>query len=374
MAERVKGTISGEMSPWVDKPPQKKSKPDVQKPEMIKCEHCSQTKPAEMFYRNSPANGGGYCAKCCKECADEMSVNEDGIFTAENLYEVCRKLDRPFYADDFSAIKDAEVPDLKKADLYFEKSEKRRKNKYGFDRGDDLSVLEAKSKSDSEPLKTPKPKQKPKPQIRQNPDQKSVMASIPKKKAKDEMTEEELNECRELFGYGLSSAQYKRAKYLFDDMNNNYPLKTSMHKQKLAEWAVYKTMVEVAIANGDAGEAAKWGKLAKDTATDAKINPSQLSAADLSEGMTCFSQLSAAVEKAVDVIKLFPEFKEQPKDRVDYTLWEYVNCSRHMMGKPLIEYKELYSFLDKRAEELKGRYSFIKKEEDGHFDENDIGG
>jgi hypothetical protein len=176
----------------------------------------------------------------------------------------------------------------------------------------------------------------------------------------------------DLFGGGFSERECRQMYKKFIVLQENYPLRTKMHEEALITYVKYAFKRDQAIANDDMDAADKWGKLAAKQAQDAKINPSQLSAADLSDGMTSFSQLSATVEKAQDIIPLLPQFVEEPKDRVDYTLWEYINYARHLDGKPLIEYKQLYQFLSVRYESLKKRYKFMKKEDDGKFDENDI--
>ena len=180
------------------------------------------------------------------------------------------------------------------------------------------------------------------------------------------------SELKDLFGSGFTESDYRDMYKRYISLQNNYPLRTEMHKEALITYVKYAFKRDQAIADDDTDAVDKWGKLAAKQAQDAKINPNQLSAADLSDGMTSFSQLSAMVEKTIDIVPLLPEFVEEPKDRVDYTLWEYINYARHMEGKPLIEYKELYKFLETRYESLKRRYQFMKKEEDGHFDENDI--
>lgn len=180
-------------------------------------------------------------------------------------------------------------------------------------------------------------------------------------------------ELRTLYGDGFNESEYLEMNKRFETLKNNYPLKTEMHKEALITYVKYAYKRDKAISDDDIDASDKWGKLAAKQATDAKINPSQLSAADLSDGMTCFSQVSATVEKAQDIIPMLNKFIEQPQDRVDYTIWQYVNYSRHLEGKPLIQYKELYSFLNKRYEENKNKYKFLKKEEDGKFDNNDLG-
>ena len=175
-----------------------------------------------------------------------------------------------------------------------------------------------------------------------------------------------------IFGRGYSDTEYRDMYDIFSSLANNYQLQTAFHTEALATYVKYAYRRNIAIASGDADGAKIWGMLAKDQADKAKINPNQLSAADLSDGMTSFSQLSATVEKAQDIIPLLPSFREEPKDRVDYTLWEYINYIMHFLGKPLVPYKDIYNFLDERYESLKKRYKFLKLDELEDFDNNDI--
>lgn len=179
---------------------------------------------------------------------------------------------------------------------------------------------------------------------------------------------------REIFGFGFTSGDYEELGRRFFEMQNNYPLRTAMHTEALVTYIKYAFKRDKAIADDDIDAADKWGKLAAKQATDAKINPSQLSAADLSDGMTSFSQLSAMVEKTIDIIPVLPKFVAEPKDRVDYTIWQYVNYIRDLEGKPLIKYKDLYKFLEARYKENKGKLKFNFFDGDGKFDTNDIGG
>ena len=197
--------------------------------------------------------------------------------------------------------------------------------------------------------------------------------SSTKKKTKGVNPIEDFDKMVELFGSGFNGQEYQTMYEKFKTLQNNYPLKTKMHEEALVTYVKYAFKRDKAISDDDIEAADKWGKLAAKQANDAKINPSQLSAADLSDGMTCFSQVSATVEKAQDIIPLLNVFVEKPQDRVDYTIWQYVNYCRHLEGKPLCQYKDLYNFLKKRFEEYKMDYTFLFDEGDGKFDTNDLG-
>lgn len=162
---------------------------------------------------------------------------------------------------------------------------------------------------------------------------------------KKKMSSEEFAEMEELFGVGFSSKEYEEMYATYCSLQNNYPLRTEMHKDALVRVVKYGFKESQAIANDDAESAAKWGKLCKDARNDAKMNPSQLSAADLSDGITCFSQLSQAVEKEIDVIPILNEYIERPRDRVDYTIYMILDYLRDLEGKSHIDYKDVYQYI-----------------------------
>ena len=101
---------------------------------------------------------------------------------------------------------------------------------------------------------------------------------------------------------------------------------------------------------GNVKKAKEWGGLASAAATAAKINPSQLSKADLSDGLSTFSELSQAVEKEVDIIPILPKFKYRPNDALDFNIWCYVNYMRDLSGLLPCKYEDVYAFYDKRKE------------------------
>lgn len=153
------------------------------------------------------------------------------------------------------------------------------------------------------------------------------------------------------WGYGYETEEYLQFERKYQLLKNHYPERTAMHTEALLTYIRYRVKEELATAKGNAKAAKDWGTLAKDAATAAKINPSQLSKADLSDGLDSFSQLVRSVEQAVDVIEILPKFKERPQDKGDFTLWCYVNYVRDLKGLPLAEYEEIYKFYEDRKRE-----------------------
>ncbi|MBE2919372.1 hypothetical protein HPK02_10915 [Anoxybacillus flavithermus] len=158
------------------------------------------------------------------------------------------------------------------------------------------------------------------------------------------------------WGDGYSYEEYRAFERKYHLLKNNYQEKTAMHTEALLTYIRYRVKEELATAKGDVKAAKEWGQLAQKAAQDAKINPSQLSKSDLSDGLDTFGQLVRSVEQAVDIIPILPKFKERPQDKVDFTIWCYVNYVRDLKGLPLAEYEDIYKFYEERKKEYEERY------------------
>jgi len=158
------------------------------------------------------------------------------------------------------------------------------------------------------------------------------------------------------WNYGYSKEEYYYFEKKYNQLKNNYLEKTSMHTEALLNYIRYRVKEELSTAKGNVKEAKEWGQLAKDAATAAKINPSQLSKADLSDGLSTFSELSQAVEREVDIIPILPRFKCRPNDALDFNIWCYINYIRDMKGLPPCEYEDVYKFYDKKVKEYIKQY------------------
>ena len=93
--------------------------------------------------------------------------------------------------------------------------------------------------------------------------------------------------------------------------------------------------------------------MAKEQASSGKLNPSQMSKADLTGGLDTFGQMARMVEQTElgEFMRVLPVFMEQPKDRVDITLWMYVNYIRDLKGLEECTYEQIWDFYNKRIEE-----------------------
>jgi hypothetical protein len=173
----------------------------------------------------------------------------------------------------------------------------------------------------------------------------------------------DINALAEKWGYGYTPEQLYAFEKKYQLLKNNYPEKTALHTEALLTYIRYRVNEEVATAKGDVKAAKDWGELASKQATNAKINVSQLSKNDLQDGLDSFGSLVKAVETAVDIIPILPQFKEQPQDKVDFTLYCYINYVRDLKGLPPAEYKDIYAFYDERKKEYDKKYSDNTSEE-----------
>lgn len=155
------------------------------------------------------------------------------------------------------------------------------------------------------------------------------------------------------WGIGYDDDELKSFEKKYEFLKDNYPQVTAMHTEALLIYIRYRVKEEFATASGDIAQAEKWGKLADKASERAKINPSQLSKADLTGGLNSFGEVSRAVERAKDIIPILPKFIEKPQDKVDFTLWCYINYIRRMKNLPDADYKDIYNFYEERKQEYK---------------------
>jgi hypothetical protein len=165
------------------------------------------------------------------------------------------------------------------------------------------------------------------------------------------------------WGFGYEKDEYLAFERKYNMLKNNYQEKTAMHTEALLTYIRYRVKEEMSTAKNDMKAAKEWGQLAQKAAQDAKINPSQLSKSDLSDGLDTFGQLVRTVEQAVDIIPILPQFKERPQDKVDFTLLCYINYVRDLKGLPPAEYEEVYSFYENRKKEHEDRLEFLKDDD-----------
>lgn len=291
------------------------TKKKTQHPRKV-CQQCEKEYSIMNFYQtNSPFSSDGK-VDVCKKCVKNI-VDEDDI---ETIYNVLQIMDLVFISDVWE-------------NAYESKGET-----FGnyIRQINSLTQYKNMRYKDSSFSEKSKPKKK-------------------KGKIAEEISKIPLRDLTDKWGdYPEEELRAFEKKYV--QLINNYSEKTAMHREALLTYIRYRVKEEIATAKGDIKDAKEWGGMASKAATDAKINPSQLSKADLTDGLSTFSELSMAVEKEVDVIRILPRFKARPNDALDFNIWCYVNYIRDLKGLEPCTYEEVYQFYDKNIKDYIEQY------------------
>lgn len=320
------------------------------------CSSCGRELPLSTgFYSSkSPLFAVDGKINICKECFISNALNEEtGEIDELKFKNLLRKTDFPYYRDN-----------LQSATLQYAKE-------HGYVSEDDvkyhgvdiiklymknvnsLRQLSTKSFEDSE--KDGFIQKRSSVLKNANADIKMLNESnipVKEKKHKSDIGDFEItDEVIGLFGDGYSKTEYKKMFDKYEKLKINYTLQTNIHQEALATYVRFKVKEEDATARGDVDEAKKWYDAAQNAAEKAKLTPKQLTKADLDSGVNSVSELTKAVEQAVDVIKILPRFKYRPNDAPDFNIWCYVDYERKLNDQPPISYEDVYAFYDKKRDE-----------------------
>lgn len=192
----------------------------------------------------------------------------------------------------------------------------------------------------------------------------------------DESDEEikDVSEAYKIFGRGFAPDEYTQMVDIYNTYLPSYPLKTANHKMALIKVCKCTMRYNQALADNDIESIKLWDSALSKALKEAKINPEQLDAADLTEGITSISQLVMAVEKVKEPIGILPHLISNPQDGADYVLWQFINYSRKVKNLPLCSYAEVYEFMNEQYEANKDTLPFLVRNVNGKYDsiEDDI--
>jgi len=335
------------------------------------CTCCHEEKNlTDFYYSRSPMYSLDERIPVCKECCKTSVLAEDGRIDFDKFKDLLRNIDKPLYFDLLFSSEES----VKKENSYLSDEEV---SLHGYEILQKYFTLvamrqdKAKSYSDAEKEGF----------IHQN--------SNRTKKEKDEIINRYshlLNQClrnnksshiskqnqnkhysniddfevtdniKDLFGDGYTTVEYKKMYEKYEKLKLNYTLQTNLHQEALVTYVRFKVKEEMATAAGNVDEAKKWYDAAQNAASNGKLTPKQLSAADLQKGVNSFSELTLAIEQATDVINILPKYKTQPHDAPDFNIYCYISYARKLKGLPPIEYKDIYKFYDDKMEEYLRQY------------------
>lgn len=313
------------------------------------CVTCKENLPFSNFY-SSKSELFSLTGKVpmCKKCMYEKSLDINGDVDLELFKEILRKVDKPFILKLWQSA-------LNEADKYKLTGNKRSKHAFSYYWKNINSLKQYKhfTYKDSDDInKRMRVDQSNDIQLHQ-----MQVKQDSEEKHYSELGEFEVTEdIKDLFGDGYQTIEYKKMKEKYDKLTQNYILQTNLHQEALATYVRFKVKEEMATAKGDVVDAKKWYDAAIDAADKAKLTPKQLTKADLQKGLNSFSEISQALEQAVDIIQILPRFKNQPNDSVDFNIWCYINYARKLKGLPTVAYEEVYKFYDDMRDEYISQY------------------
>lgn len=327
-----------------------------------KCTCCGKELPLINFYMShSPMFALDKKINICKECFVKSSINpETNEVDIEKFKSVLRQADKPFYLDNLQSSMNQyqkEHGSIPEDEIKYH--------------GDDivklymknintLRQLSHKTYADSEADGFV---QKNSTVLKKTGNaSNNTLKKVTKKKSDDEVVildEDEFEVTKDmidLFGEGYTRLEYKKMVKKYKEMSKTYVIQTSIHKEALVTYVRFKVKEEIATARGDVVEAQKWYSAAQNAAEQGKLTARSISKEDLQGGIVNFSDIFAAVEGTKERIKIFPEFKYQPKDAADFIIWCYVNYERNLNNLPEVKYSDIYKFYDKKKQEYIDAY------------------
>lgn len=330
------------------------------------CTCCHEEKNLTDFYfSSSPMYSLDERIPVCKECCKTSVLAEDGRIDFDKFKDLLRNIDKPLYFDLLFSSEES----VKKENSYLSDEEV---SLHGYEILQKYFTLvamrqdKAKSYSDAEKEgfihQNSNRTKKEKDEIlnkyshlinQYSKPSKAVHTPKPiENKFYSNINDFEVTEeIKSLFGDGYDTLEYKKMFDKYEKLKINYTLQTNIHQEALATYVRFKVKEEDATARGNVDEAKKWYDAAQNAAEKAKLTPKQLTKADLDSGVNSVSELTKAVEQAVDVIKIMPRFKYRPNDAPDFNIWCYVDYERKLNDQPPVSYEDVYSFYDKKRDE-----------------------
>ena len=151
----------------------------------------------------------------------------------------------------------------------------------------------------------------------------------------------------------------------YQQMSKSYQILTTLHDEGLIDFCRLQCLYEMAVERKDMQEAKIFKSLADDAKKAAKLNPLQLDKADLTAGgCNSFGEIARIVSKRDGVCRLPLKYLQQPNDRIDYAIYQFISYERALRGLPEPEYEEIYAWYINNIKRLDEHYKvepeFIK--------------
>jgi hypothetical protein len=156
----------------------------------------------------------------------------------------------------------------------------------------------------------------------------------------------DLEKLRDKWGSDYKPQDLVKFEKKYDSLKKNYEIKTASHEEFLKNACVATVRANECMAKNDMDASKGWMAIFKDMTSAGKLQPSQMSKADLSGGLNNFSEFYKTVEQSKNVIDILPEMYETPRDKADFVIFCLVQYVRRLKGLPDVEYKDIYKFYE----------------------------
>lgn len=138
----------------------------------------------------------------------------------------------------------------------------------------------------------------------------------------------------------------------YTELRRNYEIKTASHDEFLRLACIASVRANECMASKDVDGAKTWLGMFKDMTSAGKLQPNQMSKADLSGGLSNFGEFFKTVEQAKGVVDILPEMYESPRDKADFVIYCNIQYMRRLKGMPDVEYKEIYKFYEEMVDQF----------------------
>ena len=344
----------------------------------ITCTYCEESKLKTEFYISySPLYSLDQRVPICKECCKKFPLNKDGTIDYGKFNTLLRSIDKPLYYDIlYSAERNVRSENSYTTEKELQKHGYAILSKYFLIIQTINNIKRSYADSEKDGFIHPDSEREPEEidfirskyiDFTNNNSVNNVSNIASLKAYKNEDLEEPVStfddknfkvtqDIVNLFGDGYSPIEYRKMSKKYNEMSQTYVIQTSIHKEALVTYVRFKVKEEMATARGDVQEAQRWYSAAQSAAEQGKLTAKSISKEDLQGGIVNFSDIFKVVEGAKERIKIFPEFKYQPKDAADFIIWCYVNYERNLNNMPEVEYKDIYHFYDEKKREYIEQY------------------
>jgi hypothetical protein len=160
----------------------------------------------------------------------------------------------------------------------------------------------------------------------------------------------DLDRLKDKWGEEFKTRDLVKFEEKYIELRKNYDIKTSAHDEFLRHACIASVRARQCFARNDIDGAKAWMGIFKDTTSAGKLQPSQMSKADLSGGLNNFSEFYRSLEEVKGIIEILPEFKRQPRDDADFVIWCNINYMRRLKGLPDCKYEDIWEFYEEMVQ------------------------